>query len=165
MRCIISNSLRPLGGNLDNTAPSREQCWQAPRQWLSIMLRLAFTVYLALLALAGPGLCCCTAPEKPGQSRACCQQRNDAPGPCSPDGPAPHCPCNERRSIAAVLGAGEGQLADSVRTGHIAAFAVNLDWRPSGPTDRGAQSLRVSPGEDGTLFGRDVLRALCAMRC
>lgn len=144
------------------------------------MLRLAVTAYLTFVAFVGPGLCCCTAVRlademqcrQGGQaerrSQACCRRSSsddDGQRPSQNERP-PHCPCDEHRTISGALLADAGQTVQPNKWEN--AFGFLPLWVAACDAVDSVDGTRLSvpaPGDDGALFGRDILRALHLLRC
>lgn len=144
------------------------------------MLRLAVTAYLTFVAFIGPGLCCCTAMrladgmqcrqerQHEHKSHACCHPKpvsGDGQRPSHNDRP-PHCPCNDHRATPVALVASDGLLADLIKTGQVVGFMMpSMAVLDVDLSIDGTPTFAPAPGDDGTLFGRDILRALHMLRC
>jgi hypothetical protein len=142
------------------------------------MLRLAVTAYLTFVAFIGPGLCCCTAMrfadgmqcrqgrQHEHKGHACCHHEpvNDGQRPLEND-QQPHCPINDHRLTPVALVPGDGHLADLFKTGQFVAFAAPMAVLDVGRSSDGTSLSAPAPGDDGALFGRDILRALHMLRC
>jgi len=61
--------------------------------------------------------------------------------------------------------ASDGHLADLFKAGQAASFAAPLAALDVGVSIDGTPPFAPAPGDDGTLFGRDILRALHMLRC
>lgn len=150
------------------------------------MLHFAVTAYLAFVAFVGPGMCCCSclqlAAELTATPVAClggghslahhcgCHRHRDGAAEDSqqkcPSSESPRCPCDGHRAIPVALQAPDVDLAKQCRTGAIdevvpAAFCFDLAGEI-----RFANSPSVAGEHPGSrLTGRDILRALCMLRC
>jgi len=143
------------------------------------MLRIAVTAYLTFVAFIGPGLCCCTAirladgthcrqsRQHEHKSRSCCHSKpvsDDGQRPSQND-QRPHCPCNDHRSTPIALVASEVLVANVFTLGQAVGFMVPIAVLDGGLPIVAGSLFAPVPGDDGVLFGRDILRAFQILRC
>ena len=119
--------------------------------------RAVLTLYLALVTLAGPWLCCCTAAQLarelagdkqptrpvPAASCCCCPEQSEAvpePDVGAPPRPTPknHCPCHDRRELATVGAAALAVTPSGIVTGEVTPAAS-----PEPPTVLNATNLHA----------------------
>jgi hypothetical protein len=155
------------------------------------MLRLVITAYLIVVALVGPGLCCCTLAELL-QSKVrchwdastqaeltkhrhhCCHHHSHAPAKGQPpddrDQESPRCPCGNRRDIAVALLPSDLPMrsVDGQSLGAVCDYAgIGVLLLATIGLDGVPSSPATSPGAVTGFFGggREILRALHVLRC
>ena len=149
---------------------------------------MAVAIYLMLVALAGPGLCCCTTMRlwakcshqrqpghaenqaEPASHRGCCHHHSTGKSSPQPQPPhdSPACPCKEHRSIPVALLATDLDFANQFKPSQ--AFQGLMEMATSVPTAAmlSANGTAQLPGEGLSspyLTPRDMLRALHILRC
>ncbi len=147
------------------------------------MFRIGLSVYLMLVTLAGPWLCCCQLPRlsarfvammrndkaKPaGNNHSCCQHRvpvKDSQPPAKPGDPS--CPCQGTRQEAPALVLLESDGARQLDR-DLNAQAVDLlgcDSLSGNVMPSFTLMLTSSTRSSPVLTGRDILSALHILRC
>jgi len=147
------------------------------------VIRIGLSVYLMLVTLAGPWLCCCQLPrlsarfvalmridkaKLAGSNHSCCQHRvpvKDSQPPARPD--APSCPCQGNRQEAPALVLLESDGARQLDR-DLNAQAVDLlgcDSLSGTVMPSFTLMLTSSTRSSPVLTGRDILSSLHILRC
>ena len=152
------------------------------------MFRVVLNTYLALVALAGPWLCCCTTTRPGSESTASCdraasrpahgccghhhhagQQQHDAPadGSESPSHPDEHrCPCDGGRANNTALTHGDSAttfprlLTRDVLPGDFTPVAVPFAMAEGSSVSKGLRSSAFP-----RMTSQEILRALQRLLC
>lgn len=152
------------------------------------MFRVGLSIYLALVTLAGPWLCCCTAaratagllrspagqPEQPKDDRPACCCHHDAQRPTQPAPERParensgrrDCPCG--RDPNRVVFALDAESARHLQPAPVAPKPVDLLAVPVTCFTTPADCLAPVPRERRGLpflTASDLLRLLHVLRC
>jgi len=144
------------------------------------VFRIGLSVYLMLVTLAGPWLCCCQLPRlsarfvvllqnekaKPAGSNCCrCQQ----PVPVKDSEPsnppkAPTCPCQSNHPALVLLQSDEARQLHRDSNAQ-AVDLLDCDSLPEVVTPSVGLMLTSSPRSSLVLTVRDILSALHILRC
>lgn len=147
------------------------------------MFRIGLSVYLMLVTLAGPWLCCCQLPRlsarfialmrldkaKPaGSIHSCCQHRlpvKDSQPPAHPTDPS--CPCQgtHQETPALVLLESEGARQLDRDLNAQAVGMLDCDSFSGVYSPLAALTLTSSALPSSVLSGRDLLSTLHILRC
>lgn len=154
------------------------------------MVRIALTFYLVLMALLGPGLCCCTNVRllagPLGRRGSILEERNHntapysacgcdhhqssrrpMPPPSGPLGDSPSCPCEDHKIIPVAALATDAPLNDHLRSSllqpapNMVVSAQHPGLPPAIDQFRGFQDISMA----AFRTGREILRALQTLRC
>ena len=146
------------------------------------VIRIGLSVYLMLVTLAGPWLCCCQLPRlsarfvammrndqaKPaGNNHSCCQHRvpvKDSQSPANPGDPS--CPCQGTRleTPALVLESEGARQLDRDLNSQVVDL-LGGDFLPGTVALSAALNLVFSTASPPFFTGRDILSALHILRC
>jgi len=140
------------------------------------MLRRTITLILILLALAGPGLCCCTwtasiAPAKvahhAGHSHRsghrCCHHQSSGDKSKS----SPQCPCRHHTAIQVVLLPSDIDHISELDRDCTVSFVGDLllVLPVAAFEDLAAACLSAQALDNPFASAKGLLRALCVLRC
>jgi hypothetical protein len=142
------------------------------------MLRTGVSIYLMLVTLAGPGLCCCTltqhrhrlpstAKQKPLERPCCCHRQAKAPSQSTPVEPKKPCPCKEHGAMPVAFLQNQScsaQQLDFAEQLHYFADVASLACVNEVPSPVASQQSPVL-GMSGCLTAQDLLRALHILLC
>jgi hypothetical protein len=146
------------------------------------MGRTAITAYLIVLALIGPGLCCCTFAKSfekrgyrrnaaPTAHRHCCQKhrpKSEHGVPKEPAGDSSPCPCNNHRNTPVALLSCDVETVKLIKSGLMVDQLSVVNWFFPGAIQpalqAGASTTDLASG-DAFSTGQDILRALSQLRC
>ena len=150
------------------------------------MFRCIISSYLAVVALIGPGLCCCTTVRMLGSSSAVgdgtvaaapkstgCQHCHHSSTekkhekPCDPSKKSPSCPCKDHEAIPVAPQGSQSDISKLTAQSELLpllffAFADVTGVQGVGTPDGDASSHPLS---SGCFSGREILRAFRVMRC
>ena len=147
------------------------------------MIRIGLSVYLMLVTLAGPWLCCCQLPrlsaqfmalmrsskmEAPGGNHSCCQHHAPAKKSEQPVHPGvPSCPCRGTDAEAPALVLLESEGARQLDRDLNSQAVDLLDGASlSGTVVPSFTLMLTSPTlSSPVLTGRDILSSLHILRC
>ena len=147
------------------------------------MFRIGLSVYLMLVTLAGPWLCCCQLPRlsaqfialmridkaKPSASNhSCCQHRMPVKDPQPPAHPTdPSCPCQGNRQASPALVSLDSEGAKQLDRDQNAQAVglLDCDLLSGVFTPSATLTLTSSALSSPVLSGRDLLSSLHILRC
>jgi len=148
------------------------------------MARIGISLYLMLVSLVGPGLCCCTITRAWGcqaccasstqqdhhHHSGCCHHHDSTPKPETPKNPdGPSCPCKDHGAIPVALLRSDLENAKQLKT----SLELGLVFESMAFV---AASTTASPVHDGQALlahalwcpfqsPAGILCALCILRC
>jgi hypothetical protein len=148
------------------------------------MFRAGLSIYLAVMTLVGPWLCCCSAarvagnpaptaaaPADADEDLAPCCRRHHATRPVQPAGQRPHrdgpeCPCSKDPSRTAI--APDAESARLLRPATATLNPVDVPAVLPAASTPGADGLAPVPRERQPMpfwTAHDLLRILHLLRC